>query len=59
MSIVVDILNDWWMEGRVPKELTRAEVVLIYKKRKHRGNLELQTDLAAEHNVQSIGGSAE
>ena len=32
MSIVVDILNDWWMEGRVPKELTRAEVVLIYKK---------------------------
>ena len=31
LSIVVDMLNDWWMEGRVPNELTRAEVVLIYK----------------------------
>ncbi len=30
---VLEILNTWWREGKLPDEMVRARVVLLYKKR--------------------------
>ena len=51
LMILQHLLNDWWNGKEIPIEVTQAQVVLIFKKRKQGGSRKLPPNLTAQRHL--------